>query len=194
MIRIILASNSPRRKEILEQVGIVYEAIPAVKEEKGTSSLPDQLVEELAFEKAKEVAENITGEAVILGADTVVVWKGKILGKPKNKEDAFSMLKQLSGTMHEVYTGVCIFWKKEGFEQKIRRFSVAAKVYITELTDSEIKAYIASGEPMDKAGSYAIQGRFAPYVEQIEGDYYNIVGLPICAVCKEARQMGIALI
>lgn len=179
MYPVILASGSPRRKEILEQVGIPFVVMVSNKEELITKEEPSEIVQELALRKAADIAGQVSGEAVIIGADTVVVKEKKILGKPKDEEEAYEMLSALQNQSHFVYTGVAVLIKDEEQIEKQHNFFVKTKVTVAPMTKEEIKAYIATGEPMDKAGAYAIQGRFAAYIQAIEGDYYNVVGLPI---------------
>lgn len=130
----------------------------------------------------------MTGDAVIIGADTIVAKGNKVLGKPKDAEDAHQMLAMLQGEKHQVYTGVTLLQKK-GDEKIIRSFHERTDVFMTSMSDQEIEAYIATGEPFDKAGSYGIQGRAGIFVERIEGDYYNVVGLPISRLCRELKSL-----
>ena len=180
MKRLILASNSPRRREHLEQIGEEIEVIPSNAEEKVTKQEPSEVVEELSRQKAEDVAAAVE-DGIVLGADTVVCQDGQIMGKPKDEVDAKQMLQKLQGEEHSVYTGVTILVKENG--------AVQTKVYVYEMTDEEIDRYIATGEPMDKAGAYGIQGRFAAYVDGIEGDYNNVVGLPVSAVWQELKEL-----
>ncbi len=195
-MNIILASGSPRRREILGNLGIKFKIVTSEKEEKINSSVPEEVVKELSEMKATDVYDRI-GEAegdnfLIIGADTVVACDGKILGKPGNRENAIKMIKMLSGREHFVHTGVCLIGKKNGeFFKNI--FSERSAVFVTELTDEETEAYADTGEPFDKAGGYAIQGLFAPYVERIEGDYYNIVGFPLSRTVRELKKFKINL-
>lgn len=188
-MRMILASKSPRRSELLRQMGFTdFEIIPAEGEETADPSLPPaQYVEELARHKAQEVAARVADpEAVVIGADTIVVLDDTILGKPENEAHALRYLSALSGRKHTVYTGVCVI---KGDEVEVRH--EATKVSVCHLTRREILAYIATGEPMDKAGAYGIQGRGSLLVEKIEGDYYNVVGLPICCLNRMLGMFGI---
>ena len=166
-IRVILASGSPRRKQLLEQIGVRPEIRPSRIEEQAVSRLPEEVVMELSCQKAEDVAAEITGDALVLGADTVVAVDGDILGKPKSHEDAMDMVRRIQGRSHQVYTGVTLIYKKQG----------------------EMKRYADSAEPMDKAGAYGIQGAFAAYIEGIHGDYTNVVGLPVGRVCQEWKQL-----
>lgn len=191
--QVILASGSPRRKELLELIGVEFNIITSNKEEIITSTNPEEVVKELSMMKAEDVAESVSGPAVILGADTVVAHGGRILGKPKDAEDAVNMIHSFAGDDHYVYTGVCIIRKEaDGTEKKIS-FAEGTRVTVYPMTEEEIKRYVASGEPMDKAGAYAIQGLFAPYIKGIEGDYYNIVGFPIAGIYQRLKEEGIEL-
>ena len=182
MKKIILASASPRRKELLTTAGVDFEVLVSEADEtipEGTA--PRDAAMMTAEKKALAVAENRDG--IVIGADTIVVIDGKILGKPKDEADAFGMLCLLSGREHEVITGVCI---TDG--EKTEKFAQVSKVRFYDLTDDEITAYVATKEPMDKAGAYGIQGRGCVLVESIEGDYFNIVGLPVAATVRALRR------
>ncbi len=175
---LVLASRSPRRQEILTRAGIPFTVRPAdISEEAAPGEEPRHHVERLAREKA-EAVEAAPGE-VVLGADTVVVVDGQILGKPAGAEDARRMLSALSGREHEVMTGICL----RGRGRAIVRTEVT-RVRFVPLTPADIDAYIASGEPMDKAGAYAIQGLASKFIDRIEGCYFNVVGLPIALVWR----------
>jgi len=187
---IILASASPRRRDILAQVGAKFTVMASEMDENITAPSPAEFVKSLSLGKASEIAGKTTGEAIIMGADTVVVFDDQILGKPKDKADAFKMLRSISGRKHSVFTGVTVLVREADATIKSKTFAVETEVNIAELSDEEIEAYIATGEPMDKAGAYAIQGIFAPYVESINGDYYNIVGFPIAAIVKACKELG----
>ena len=186
-MQIILASQSPRRKELLGQVGISDFIIrPAVGEEKAAPGLtPAQLVEALSLHKGLEVASTAPGDLVI-AADTVVAVDGQVLGKPHSKEEAVQMLTALSGRTHTVYTGVTLC--RDG---DVLTEHEATQVRFRPLTAREIEAYVATGEPMDKAGSYGIQGYGALLVEGIEGDYSNVVGLPVCRLGRMLARFGV---
>ncbi len=177
MGKLILASASPRRKELLALTGLAYEVRPTDLEEVICTDEPSGAVRELSRQKARGALEQAEAGDVVIGADTVVVLDGKILGKPGDREEAFSMLKAIQGRSHEVYTGVTVVQK--GKEQEASTFSERTLVHVLPMEEEEIRAYIATGEPMDKAGAYGIQGRFAVYVDGIEGDYQNVVGLPV---------------
>ena len=191
--QIILASGSPRRKELLELIGVEFKIITSNKEEVITSSNPEEVVKELSLMKAEDVAKNVEGPALILGADTVVAYKGNILGKPKDKEDAIRMISSFAGDDHYVYTGVCIIRKEADGSVKTISFAEGTRVTVYPMTAEEIERYADSKEPMDKAGAYAIQGLFAPYIKGIEGDYYNIVGFPIAGIYQRLKEEEIDL-
>ncbi|MBE5927166.1 MAG: septum formation inhibitor Maf [Lachnospiraceae bacterium] len=193
MSKIILASKSPRRKELLTQIGIEYECIVSDAEEIISETEPDKVVCRLSEEKAMAVAENFDFSAVediviFIGADTVVARNGKILGKPVDEDDAVNMLMELQGNEHQVYTGVCLLVYKE--DKLIDRISFAecTRVFMYEAAEEDIRVYVESGEPMDKAGAYGIQGLGAVLVEKIDGDYNNVVGLPIGRINREIKK------
>ena len=191
--QVILASGSPRRKELLELIGVEFKIIISNKEEVITSSNPEEVVKELSMMKAEDVAAGVSGPSIILGADTVVAHNGRILGKPKDREDAIRMITSFAGDDHQVYTGVCIIKKEADGSVKTISFAEGTKVTVYPMTFKEIERYVDSGEPMDKAGAYAIQGLFAPYIKGIEGDYYNIVGFPIAGIYQRLKEEGINL-
>ncbi len=187
-MEIILASGSPRRKEILEQIGIAFQIRPAKGEEVIRGDDPVEVVKELSAAKAGEVASDAEGDCLVIGADTIVVYEGRILGKPKDEQDAINMLKMLSGQKHQVYTGVTAIIK--GKVNKTITFAECTEVKIFPMEEEEIVSYVKTGEPMDKAGSYAVQGYFAKYIEGIIGDYYNVMGLPIARLCRILKGEG----
>ncbi len=214
--RVILGSASPRRKELLEQIGIEFEIVASDAQEHYKSTVPEEIVKELALMKAENVAEElkrkqsaqmenpyITGiresdaeicemhlrNVIVLGADTIVVRDREILGKPSGEEAAFFMLRSLQGKMHQVYTGVAVLNFDENGEQHIVRHVEETKVYVHEMTDEEIRRYIASGDSLDKAGAYGIQGSFAAFIDRIEGDYYNVMGLPVAYLYQQLKGM-----
>lgn len=193
MYQIILASGSPRRKEILEQADVVFQIIPSQKEEIVSSSQPDDVVKELSFMKANDIAEKMPVNSIIIGADTVVSNAGNILGKPKDELEAVNMIMNLQGHSHTVHTGVSIIVKHQDGTLDIRQFSEMTKVHIADISKEEAMTYILSGEAMDKAGAYAIQGKFAKYVQKIDGDYYNVVGFPIARFRMEMKQLGFSI-
>lgn len=184
MNRFILASQSPRRKELLASIGLDFEVIVSDADESVVSkeNTPVNVyVQELALIKAAASAKQVLKDknAIIISADTIVVLDGKILGKPKNEDDAFDMLKSLSGRTHEVYTGYCVMRIKDGYTVCN---SIKTEVTFKAISDDKILRYIGTSEPMDKAGAYGIQGIGGMLVEKIEGDYANVVGLPTSAL------------
>ncbi|WP_026690507.1 Maf family protein [Alteribacter aurantiacus] len=186
MTRLILASQSPRRKELLEQAGITFHMISSQVEETVDPSLSsEELVVSLATQKAEAVFKE-NKDHVVLGSDTVVSIDGKVLGKPEDKEDARRMLRMLSGRTHDVYTGVAVL-----SGDQTRTVCEKASVRFFDLSDDEIEAYINSGEPFDKAGSYGIQGLGAVLVERISGDYFAIVGLPLAKTIRVLKEFDI---
>lgn len=189
--KIILASGSPRRKELLLQIGIVPEIIVSHVEEKITSDIPAEVVMSLAEQKAVDVAKEMPEGTVILGSDTVVAADGKILGKPKNHEEAYEMIRRLAGRSHQVYTGVCLVKKgPEGEADTVVSFYDETDVNVSPMTEKEIREYADSEEPMDKAGSYAVQGFFARYIDGLKGSYANVMGLPVHLVYQELKKLG----
>ena len=201
MTKIILASQSPRRRELLAQIGVPFTVEVSDTDENVSDADPAVIVQELARRKAFAVASHHPDEdAYVIGADTIVVYKGEVLGKPKDPDDARRMLRELAGNVHQVYTGVCVIevpCAKDGScedsdgtlseDRGIRETAFAERtdVFVAPLTDAEIDAYIATGEPFDKAGSYGIQGIFARHIEKIDGDYTNVVGLPVGRLWRE---------
>lgn len=192
MRKIILASASPRRKELLEKAGVSFLVKPGDGEEKITCTEPEEVVKELSLQKAFFSAEDMEDGTVVIGADTIVSYDGKILGKPKDEADAFCMLKMLQGNTHQVYTGVTVLISKDG-EWEPHTFAECTDVTFYPVSDEEIRAYIATGESEDKAGSYGIQGLFGIYVKGICGDYSNVVGLPVARLLYETKKLGIDL-
>lgn len=232
--KIILASASPRRRELLSQIGLDFEVVVSETEEKITSTEPAKVVEELSAQKAEAVWEKLcsmtasqgsvtnaerleegsgvsrtdegskvfdpeqkSGEStitdiIVLGADTVVACDGKILGKPADTEAAAAMLTMLQGRGHEVYTGVTILYEENG-ERKTLTFHEKTTVHFYPMTDAQIREYVATGDPMDKAGAYGIQGLCARYISGIAGDYNNVVGLPVGRVYQELHGLQTVL-
>lgn len=181
---IILASASPRRRELLSSMGLEYRVVVSDADESAVSAEgvpPDIYVQELALIKAAAAAKQVMKDrkAVIISADTIVVNDGRILGKPEDAQEAFDMLSSLSGHGHKVYTGCCVMRIRDG---KTVCRSVATDVYFKELSEDKIWRYIATGEPADKAGAYGIQGLGGMLVERIDGDYQNVVGLSVSAL------------
>ena len=188
-MNIVLASSSPRRRELLSHFSVPFLVDPAAgPEDPPAGAGPEETVLTLAAAKADEVAAR-RPDCVVIGADTVVELDGTILGKPADRDDAFRMLRALSGREHRVYTGIAVMRGDErlcGAEM--------TRVFFREMTDREINAYIDSGEPMDKAGAYGIQGKAALFVEAIEGDYYNVVGLPLCRLGRMLAGKGVPVL
>ena len=186
-MELILASASPRRKELLEKIGLPFTVQPAKGEERITQKSPAAVVMELSRQKAEEIAAAQTGDCIIIGADTVVARGDKIMGTPKDAADAKQMLRSIADDCHQVYTGVTLI--RTGAHPQSVTFQEKTDVFLYPISDAELDAYIASGDPMDKAGAYGIQGDFAIYVKRIAGDYYNVVGLPIGRVYQELKRM-----
>ncbi len=182
-MNIILASGSPRRRELLEQAGYTFRVEVSDADENVENLAPGAMVEELSLRKAMAVAAN-HGEdgdqCKIIGSDTIVVLDEKVLGKPADAKDAMAMLTALSGREHEVYTGVTVLTIESGKIVKTEQFHECTKVIMREIHEEELATYIATGDPLDKAGAYGIQGPAAIFISGIHGDYYNVVGLPIC--------------
>lgn len=187
----ILASGSPRRRELLEMLGVPDLTIrPATGPERATPGAgPEQTVRELSLHKAQEVAQTCAPEDIIIAADTIVYLDGAILGKPKDHDDAVRMLTALSGREHIVYTGVAVLRGGE-----TRQAAEQTAVRFRTLTPEEIERYIATGEPMDKAGAYGIQGRGALFVAHLDGDYFNVMGLPLCRLGQLLNELGVELL
>ena len=195
MSKIILASASPRRKELLAKAGISFTVIPAAGEEKRTSENPGEAVQQLARDKAEWVAQSLAEceeGTLVIGSDTIVVFENRILGKPKDRRDATETLEKLQGNTHQVYTGVTVLERKAG-KWVEHTFFESTDVTFYPVSREEIQDYIATGEPMDKAGSYGIQGLFGIYVKGICGDYNNVVGLPVARLFHEMKKSGINL-
>ncbi len=211
-MRIILASASPRRRELLSQILPEFDVIPSEVEEVITKEEPGEIAIELAAEKALAVAEQVissggsahddtedTGEftlygaddTLVIGADTIVVHRGKILGKPRDKMDAYNTLTELANDTHEVYTGVCLLYVKPDGRSMQYPFYERTDVTFYPMKGEEIAEYVASGDPMDKAGSYGIQSGCAKYIRGISGDYNNVVGLPLARLYQELRELRI---
>lgn len=190
MSRIILASASPRRRELLSQIGIEYEVKPSQKEEIITKTIPAEIVQELAYQKAMDIAmqlEQTEESIIVIGADTIVAQGNCIMGKPADDADARRMLSMLQGKTHQVCTGVCLAIVQNGtVETSI--FAESTDVHMYPMSEDEIAAYVATGEPSDKAGAYAIQGGCAAFIKGISGDYNNVVGLPVARLYQELKQ------
>lgn len=198
-MKYILASASPRRKELLAQAGIEFEVLPSSVEETITKTVPSDIVMELSRQKAQDVdahlasgnvqtgnnINNITkGDYTIIGADTIVVYRDEILGKPADKDEAYDMLSMLADRTHQVYTGVTLIIHKNG-KKTTRSFYEKTDVTFYPIAREALRAYVESGEPLDKAGAYGIQGAFAIHVKCIQGDYFNVVGLPLGHLYQE---------
>lgn len=188
---VILASGSPRRKELMEMLGVDgLRIIPARGEEKYTpGSAPEEIVSQLSQAKAREVAAKCGAGDVIVAADTIVWADGRVFGKPKSRDEAVSMLRTLSGRGHAVYTGVTVLCGDECDTQVER-----TQVYFRQLTSEEIEAYVDTGEPMDKAGAYGAQGKAALFVRGIDGDFFNVMGLPLCTLGRMLNKQGVKLL
>lgn len=189
-MRYILASASPRRKELLKKTGISFEIIPSSIEERITKTIPSDIVMELAEQKARAVYESLTPsgagdkDLTVIGADTIVVYRGEILGKPADKSEAYDMLSMLSDRTHQVYTGVSLIVRKQG-KIDVRTFYEKTDVTFYPVHKDDLRSYVESGDSLDKAGAYGIQGDFAIHVKEIKGDYNNVVGLPIGRLYQE---------
>ncbi|MFD2446221.1 Maf family protein [Bacillus sp. CGMCC 1.16607] len=185
MKHLVLASSSPRRKELLENIHLSFEISSSDVDESFSEHLsPEDVVMELAERKAKAVAKDYPS-SFVLGADTIVVLEGNILGKPADEKEASRMLTKLSGKTHDVYTGVSIIYLNDTI-----RFFEKTTVTFWELTEAEINMYVSSGEPLDKAGAYGIQQLGSYLVKEIQGDYFNVVGLPIARTVRELKRAG----
>jgi septum formation protein len=188
MKRIILASASPRRKALLEQIGLKFTVDARVREDtEFVGQEPHQLAGEISLKKAESVASGYP-DAIIIAADTFGVIDGRIIGKPHSESEARAMLAALSGKSHTVITGFTVL---DTLTRKAVSRSVETSVHMKPITKSEIKAYVKTGEPLDKAGAYAIQGLGAVLVEKIEGDYFNVMGLPLCALTEVLKEFGV---
>lgn len=196
--RLVLASGSPRRRELLEKLGLSFTVTVSDLDESIDSSDPAFVVENLAEAKARAVGMQVArlhsvdlSPVLILGADTIVVLDNEILGKPRDKDDAVRMLKQLSGRFHQVFTGVSLL---EIPGDKVRTIHTVTDVHFRDLDSSEIEAYVQTGEPMDKAGAYALQGIASAFVRKIEGCYTNVIGLPVPDTVALLREHGLEVL
>lgn len=186
--RILLASQSPRRRELLSQAGFVYEVEPSQVEEHTTRTLPWEIVMELSRQKAVDISRrHKEPELLVVGADTIVAYGDRILGKPHSAETAVEMLTLLQGSRHQVYTGVTLVWTEQG-EERIHTFYEKTEVEFYPMSQEEIYRYVDTGDCMDKAGAYGIQTQFGIYIKGIHGDYNNVVGLPIAALYQEMKR------
>ncbi|MCR4740047.1 MAG: Maf family protein [Lachnospiraceae bacterium] len=204
-LRIVLASASPRRKEIMEKMGLEFDIFPSEVSEEMKGESPDEICRSLSGQKAMDVAERITaynethpdittpGDILVIGADTIVVLRTpdgfKVLGKPADEDDAFRMLRLLQDNTHTVYTGVTFVFIREDGRTGEYSFSEATDVTFYPVSDEEIRKYINTGEPMDKAGAYGIQGAFLKHIRGINGDFYNVMGLPASRMYKELKEL-----
>lgn len=187
---LILASSSPRRKDLLTRMGLEFTTKRATLDEKlNHSADPADEVARISLEKAEVVRPKVRPDDIIIAADTMVMLDGLMMGKPRSEPDAFSMLRRLSGRKHQVMTGLTVM---KG--QRVETTTVVTNIRFRTLSDEEIRAYIATGEPMDKAGAYGIQGFGAMFVIAIEGDYYNVMGLPVCTLSLMLRKFGVKLL
>lgn len=191
--KIILASASPRRRELLSQIGMEFEVRVRDTDEPAVSKDPAELVTALSSLKASAVFEQLSEEekreSVVIGADTVVAFNGNIMGKPKDRADAVSMLSDLQGRIHQVYTGVTFILQEDRSDKPVKvSFFERTDVSMYPMSQEEILSYVESGEPMDKAGAYAIQGKCAAYIKKINGDYNNVVGLPVGRLYQEIKK------
>jgi len=190
--RIILASASPRRKKLLEQIGIPFEVIESeVNEEMDIDNSPYDGVTLLSTRKAEKVLDKVEGPAIIIGADTMIAFKGKLLGKPGDDMTALDNFRRLQGKKHTVYTGVCIIDKQQDGTYKEYHIVDDTDVYMRSMSDEEILAYIGTDEHHDKAGGYAIQGKGALMIERIDGDYNTVVGLPLTKLYLQLEKIGV---
>ena len=190
MKQLILASQSPRRRQLLEQMGLTFEVKTACIDETMDPAKP--LAEEIARlsrRKAEAVQAGLSHDAVIVAADTMVCIDGQRLGKPHSTEEAAAMLRQLSGRSHTVLSGVCVLCA-----DRVETFTQQTDITFRPLSETEIAAYVATGEPMDKAGAYGIQGMGGLFVSSLNGDYYNVMGLPICPLAEVLRRFGVAVL
>jgi len=189
--KIILASSSPRRKELLEQIGLQFEIIPSGYEEDMSLDLSnEELAKTLAYNKAKDVVDKVEN-GVVIGSDTFIVFSGKRIGKPRDEKDAKEILQMISGQTVTIYSGLAIINKQN--KKEITDFEIT-DVKIKELTEKEIKEYIETGEPLDKAGAFAIQGRGAIFIEKINGCFSNVIGLPLYKLYTNLLKIGVDIL
>ena len=187
-MRYILASKSPRRQELLARTGLTFEVIPSEMEEIITKEIPSDVVMELAEQKAKHVFDSLEDKSnvTVIGSDTIVVYRDEILGKPADKQEAYDMLSMLADRTHQVYTGVSLIVNKNG-NISVKTFFVKTDVTFYPIYKEDLRRYVESGDCMDKAGSYGIQGDFSIHIKEIHGDYNNVVGLPIGRLYQELK-------
>lgn len=196
MNKIILASASPRRRELLSQIGLEFEVMPGNMEEITKSQIPSQMVMELSEGKAMDIFEKLPKEeqvsSIVIGADTIVAFEDQVMGKPENRSRAVEMLSCLQGNTHQVYTGVTLVGRKETGKELFKvSFFERTDVTMYPMSREEIEIYVDTGEPMDKAGAYGIQGRCAAFIKEIRGDYNNVVGLPIGRLYQEMKNLNV---
>lgn len=187
-MRYILASKSPRRQELLARTGFEFEVIPSDMEEIITKEVPSDVVMELAAQKAKHVYDSLSDKenVTVIGADTIVVYRDEILGKPADKQEAYDMLSMLADRTHQVYTGVSLIVNKDG-ATNVKTFFEKTDVTFYPVYKEDLRRYVESGDPLDKAGAYGIQGDFSIHIKEIHGDYNNVVGLPIGRLYQELK-------
>lgn len=187
-MRVILASKSPRRRELMSVMGVEYEVLVSDAEEKWDNSLSiEENSKEIAYQKAKDVYNNTQGDRLIISADTIVVKDGEVFGKPKTREEAIKMIRKLQGGMHTVYTSLTVISEYRDDYKEYKEIH-PTDIYVKKMEDYEILKYVDSYNVYDKAGAYAIQSPFAMYIEKIDGDYYSVVGLPISRVYDFLKQ------
>ena len=201
MRRWILASASPRRKELLHQMGLEFDIIPATEEEKSRETIPERYVTELARHKAQEVFRRVLAEQkkresagtpiAVIGSDTIVVLGDRILGKPHDRGEAFEMIEALQGREHQVMTAIALFWTDDAGKERQDSFCSITDVSVNAMEEEEIRRYLATGEADDKAGAYGIQGAFGMFVSEIHGSYHSVVGLPIAELYQKIKQDGL---
>lgn len=199
-MEIILASNSSRRKNLLTMLNVPFSVMESGVDErveeanymqKGVEHTPHEWVRAIAAIKAEAVGNRVEGEKIIIAADTIVTYMGKILHRPFKREEAASMLRTLSGHKHTVYTGLAVMYKDADGKYETHTSVTATDVYMRELTDTEISNYVDTKEPYDKAGGYGIQGKGSLLIDRIDGDYFNVVGLPLVQLYKELSENGV---
>ena len=187
-MKYILASKSPRRQELLARTGFEFKVIPSDMEEIITKEVPSDIVMELAAQKAKHVYDSLTEKSnvTVIGSDTIVVYRNEILGKPADKQEAYDMLSMLADRTHQVYTGVSLIVNNNG-KMNVKTFYEKTDVTFYPIYKEDLRRYVESGDPLDKAGAYGIQGDFAIHIKEIHGDYNNVVGLPIGRLYQELK-------
>ncbi len=188
-VPIILASQSPRRREILTMLGVDFTVEVSAADETVGVMEPGEIVKELAMRKATAVFHHHKEDCLVIGSDTIVWKDGAVLGKPKDEEDAATMLEKLSGDLNTVYTGVCVLYRKNGTVVRDSFFE-EADVLFAKMSEEEIRWYVQTGEPMDKAGGYAVQGLGGRFIREIRGDFYTVVGLPLNSLYEKMKRLG----